>query len=518
MMANKQNILFIIIDQLRADCLTGALEAHVDMPNIRALRDDAVSFNKHYSVVNPCGPARASILTSQYAYNHGSVRNGAPLAHDTPNLAREIRKAGYEPMLFGYTDTSGDPSALHPNDPAVREYEAVMPGWVEKLEMRAESSFAWRASLKNKGYDIPPYDQFYVPQTPDGQEPRLDDPAFYKDEDSDTAFLTDEVIKELSVRQGKGWLAHVTYLRPHPPFVAAAPYNHMYKDADIPPPIANKSWAEEAATHPYLAIYLEVINQRTFFDGPLGEPEICSGQDPEVIKIGRAIYMGLVTQVDHHIGRIIDHLKSTGEYDDTLIVLTADHGEMLGDHCSWDKRTIYEAAYHVPLIIRDPNNKAMHGTSIARFSESIDIVPTILRWAGLGKSLTEPNSFNGRCLMAFLEGGEPDNWRTHVYAELDFGMPANPTPWQQMMGLDLQDANLAILRDDEYKLVHFNAGVPPLLFDMQADPNEMVNLANDVDAMPILLRMTQKLLSHRIRYANRRLSNRLVTPDGTVTD
>ncbi|PCI87402.1 MAG: phosphonate monoester hydrolase [Hyphomicrobiales bacterium] len=517
-MVEKQNILFIIIDQLRADCVTGALEAYVDMPNIRALRDDSVSFNKHYSVVNPCGPARASILTSQYAYNHGSVRNGAPLAFDTPNLAREIRKAGYEPMLFGYTDTSGDPSVLHENDPSVREYESVMPGWVEKLEMRAESSYPWRASLKTKGYDIPPFDEFFVPQTPKGQEPRLDDPAFYKAEDSDTAFLTDEVLKELSVRQGRGWFAHVTYLRPHPPLVAAAPYNHMYKDADIPPPIADKTCQEEAATHPYLAIYLEVMKHHKYFEGPLGEPDVCDGQDPEIIKIGRAIYMGLVTEVDHHVGRIIDHLKSTNEYDNTLIVLTADHGEMLGDHRSWEKRSVYEASFHVPLIIRDPNNKKFHGTVIERFSESIDIMPTILRWAGLGDGLIKPNSYNGHCLMAFLKGGVPGNWRTHVYAELDFGEPADPTPWQQVMGLDLQDANLAILRDENYKLVHFNAGIPPLLFDLKADPNEMVDLADDAESMPILLKMTQKLLSHRMRYTNRRLSNYRVTPQGTLSD
>lgn len=517
-MAKKQNILFIIIDQLRADCLTGALAAHVDMPNIRALRDDAVSFNKHYSVVNPCGPARASILTSQYAYNHGSVRNGAPLAFDTPNLAREIRKAGYEPMLFGYTDTSGDPSVLNENDPAVREYEAVMPGWVEKLEMRAESCYPWRASLKAKGYDIPAFDDFFIPQTPEGAEPRLDDPAFYKAEDSDTAFLTDEVIKELSVRQGDGWFAHVTYLRPHPPLVAAAPYNHMYKDADIPPPIADKSEVEEAATHPYLAIYLEVIKRRTFFKGPLGEPDVCDGQDPEIIKIGRAIYMGLVTEVDHHIGRIIDHLKTTGEYDDTLIVLTADHGEMLGDHRCWDKRTVYEASYHVPLIIRDPNHPNYHGTSIDRFSESIDILPTIMRWAGLGDNLTKPNSFDGHCLMAFLHGDVPGNWRTHVFAELDFGEPANPTPWQQMMGLDLHNANFAIIRDEEYKLVHFNGGIAPLLFDLKADPNEMNDIAGDADSAPILLKMTQKLLSHKMRNSNRRLSDFAIKADGTLSD
>ncbi|MGL1920716.1 MAG: alkaline phosphatase family protein [Hyphomicrobiales bacterium] len=516
-MANKQNILFIIIDQLRADCVSGALEKKVAMPNIRALRDDAVSFEKHYSVVNPCGPARASILTAQYAFNHGSVRNGAPLAYDTPNLAREMRKAGYEPMLFGYTDTSGDPTVLHKDDPALRDYEALMPGWVEKLEMRSESSYPWRASLKAKGYDIPCYEEFFIPQTPEGVEPQLDDPTFYKAADSDTAFLTDEVIKELSVRKGEGWFAHVTYLRPHPPLVAPEPYNRMYKNAEIPAPIKHDDLADEYAVHPYLAIYLEIIKHKTFFDGDIGLPENCNAQDEHVIATARSVYMGMVTEVDHHIGRIIEHLKATGEYDDTLIVLTADHGEMLGDHHQWGKHTIYEAATHVPLIIRDPNHAECHGTSINKFSESIDLMPTMMRWAGLGDRLTQPNSFDGHCLMAFLHGDKPENWRTHIYTELDFGEPAKATPWQQQLGLSLHDANLSIIRDDDYKLVHFNGGLPPLLFDLANDPNEMVNLANDADASAILLAMTQKLLNHRLRYANRRLSDFAVTPDGTLS-
>lgn len=517
-MTKRQNILFIIIDQLRADCVSGALEAHVAMPNIRALRDDAVNFKNHFSVVNPCGPARASMLTSQYAYHHGSVRNGAPLAYDTPNLAREIRKAGYEPMLFGYTDTSGDPSVLHENDPAVRSYEAIMPGWVEKTEMRLRSSYPWRASLKAKGYDIPPYKEFYIPKTPEGAEPQLDDPAFYKAEDSDTAFLTDELLKELSVRKGEGWFAHITYIRPHPPLVAPAPYNHMYKNADIPLPIKHDDIADEAATHPYLATYLDIISQKTFFEGPVGTPDVCKAQDPKVVEVGRSLYLGLVTEVDHHVGRIIEHLKQSGEYDETLIVLTADHGEMLGDHHQWGKHTIYDQAFHVPLIIRDPNFKQYHGTDIEHFSESIDILPTMLRWAGLSKSLDAPNSWNGRCLMAFLKGDVPGNWRKHVYGELDFGEPQEPTPWQQVMGLDLQDANLAILRDADFKLVHFNGGIAPLLFDLKADPHEMHDLAGDPASMPMLLKMTQKLLSHRLRYANRRLSNFKVSEEGTISD
>ncbi len=153
-MARRRNVLFILIDQLRADLLHGALADHVDLPHLRAFMDEAVAFRRHYSVCNPCGPSRASILTGQYAMNHRSVRNGTPLRHDTPNLASEMRKAGYLPMLFGYTDTSNDPRISHPNDPRLQSYEYHLPDFHEMVEMRLEQSFPWRAHLRNRGYQF----------------------------------------------------------------------------------------------------------------------------------------------------------------------------------------------------------------------------------------------------------------------------------------------------------------------------------------------------------------------------
>jgi len=129
-MTTKPNVLFILIDQFRADLVTGDLAGHVDLPNIRALRADAVSFERNFSVTNPCGPSRASILTGRYAMNHRSVRNGTPLSDDITNIALEMRKGGYEPWLFGYTDTSRDPRGKAADDPVLRTYEEVLPGFV----------------------------------------------------------------------------------------------------------------------------------------------------------------------------------------------------------------------------------------------------------------------------------------------------------------------------------------------------------------------------------------------------
>lgn len=236
-MAKNRKVLVIIMDQFRADCINGALAEHVQLPNIQAFRKDAVSFEKHYSVVNPCGPSRTSILTGMYAMNHRSIRNGTPLADGIPNIAGEMRKSGYEPMLFGYTDTSLDPRNRHANDPALTTEENVMPEFREMLEMRFRESYPWRADLKSKGYDIPDFSEFYYPVSPDpDRAPRPNDPPFYKAEDSDTAFLTDKLLLDLSVRTDQNWFALATYLRPHPPLVAPEPYNKMYDPEALPKP------------------------------------------------------------------------------------------------------------------------------------------------------------------------------------------------------------------------------------------------------------------------------------------
>ncbi|MEZ5777126.1 MAG: alkaline phosphatase family protein [Paracoccaceae bacterium] len=500
-MPDRPNLLFVIIDQLRADCLHGALADHVDLPNLRALMGEAVSFRRHFSVANPCGPSRASILTGQYAMNHRSVRNGTPLCHDTPNLASEVRKAGYLPLLFGYTDTTPDPRSLPPGDPALRSYEQVMPGFQEAVEMRLEESLPWRADLISKGYDVPPYPDIFRPA---GARP--DDPALYRAEDSDTAFLTDATIRALTGRP-EGWFAHLTYIRPHPPLVAPEPYNRMYDPASLPLPVRIATVDAERARHPFIALSHQRDNVASVVEGFAGlEPTDAN------VQTLRAIYLGLATEVDHHLGRVFGFLRETGQYDDTLIVVTADHGEMLGDHHAWGKSTFYDAAYHTPLIIRDPRNRSRASTVIDRPTESIDVIPTILDWL----SLDVPQTMNGRSLMPFLAGRSPAGWREYSFSELDFGDPLTPTPTQKELGLDADQTNLAILRGSTHTLVHFNGGLPPLLFD-HCRQGELANVAGEETSREALIGMYRAMMDHRMRHAASRFIRTMVTSDGVRT-
>lgn len=505
-MAKKLKVLMVIADQFRADLLDGELADHVDLPNIRAFQKEAVTFNSHFSVTNPCGPSRASIFTGLYAMNHRSVRNGTPMAHDTPNIAREMRKSGYEPRLYGYSDTARDPRHHHADDPALTTEEQVLPGFNEVLEMRLMESYPWRAHLKAQGYDLPSYAHFYDSISPTlDRAARPDDPPFYRAEHSDTAFLTNTLLEDLAVRIDQCWFAVATYIRPHPPLTAPAPYNKMYNPDSLPMPARLDSRAAEAQVHPFMKGALEAPTMAAMVRGC----QVDHNTDADVQAL-RAVYLGLASEVDAHFGRIITFLKKTGQYDDTLIIFMADHGELLGEHHMWGKQNPYDGAYQVPLVIRDPRTSGGHGSVVNALSESVDITPTILDLVGADI----PAGMDGASLRPLLEGQVPKTWRDAVHLELDFSEPDKLTPWQKATGTGLRESSLAILREERWKLVHFNGGLAPLLFDLQSDPKELNNLAGAPEHAQTLLRLTQKLLSHRMSHADQTLTGYKITSDG----
>lgn len=507
-MFKNKKILVVIADQLRADCVEGALAAHVNLPNIQAFRQEAVTFTNHFTVTCPCGPSRVSILTGQYTMNHRSIRNGTPLANHIPTLATEMRKSGYDPMLFGYTDTAPDPNFHHPNDPVLWDEEGLMRGFNEKLEMRADASYPWRAHLKAKGYSLPDYKKFSQQVSPDPtREAELTDPPFYRAEDSDTAFLTDELLKDLSVRDHQNWSAFATYFRPHPPFVAPAPYNTMFDPASLPLPARRASVEDERAEHPIIDGCMDWPILESITRGFEGRMDHTNDTQIQTL---RALYFGLATELDTHFGRIIQFLKDTDQYDDTIVVFTADHGEMLGEHHLWGKETPYDSSFRIPLIIHDPSNPAEYGKSVDAMTESVDFMPTLLDL--IGQAI--PAGVDGVSLQPFLAGEQPENWRDYVHIELNYAEPNEKSKKQLATGTTTNDSNFSILRESRFKLVHFNGDLQPMLFDLEIDPDEMQNLAGDPAYMPELLRLTQKLLNHKMRYNDHTMTDVRIGSNG----
>jgi arylsulfatase A-like enzyme len=189
---------------------------------------------------------------------------------------------------------------------------------------------------------------------------------------------------------------------------------------------------------------------------------------------------------------------------------------MGGDHYCWGKEIYFDQSFHIPLIIRDPRRAAdrNRGRQVDRFTESVDLLPTILDW--LGRPISD--QCDGRSLLPFVEGATPPDWRTEVHYELDFRTSPNSPNIdpEAALGISPDECYLTALRDEHYKYVHF-VSLPPLLFDLKTDPYEMTNLANDPAHRDVLLTHAQKMLSWRMRYPDRTLVNLHLSPAG-VTD
>lgn len=495
------NVLFVTLDQWRVDTL-GVLAAGrtpIRTPHLDRLAAHAVAFAKHYAQMAPCGPGRASLYTGLYGMNHRSVLNGTPLDARFTNVALEARAAGYDPVLFGYTDTSVDPRTVAAGDPRLFTYEGVLPGFRPEV-LLTESLVPWGRWLARRGYEVPSnVREMYAP---DGAFPGASDharywtPPRYAAEHSEAAFLTTEFLEWMRHRD-EPWFAHVAFIRPHPPYEAPAPWHDAYDPADVPMPTRAPSREAEAAQHRDLGAILSV-------------PDVTIGDDEHELRQLRATYYGMVSEVDDQFGRLLDGLDGEGVLEETLIVVTSDHGEMLGDHWLLEKLGWWDASYHVPLIVFDPRREAdaTRGTTIDAFTESIDVMPTILDWIGVDV----PLQCDGRSLAPWLRGRVPQRWRDAVHWEWDFRDPVAHLG-EDTFGLTMEECTLAVLRDEHGKYVHF-AAQDAIFFDLDADPDQIHDVAA---SSPHALDYAQRMLSWRMRHADRTLTGTLLTDDGPVT-
>jgi arylsulfatase A-like enzyme len=362
----------------------------------------------------------------------------------------------------------------------------------------------WLADLKTKGYVVP--EGMLGVYKPKDAGAEADDrgftfaPAQYTVEDSYAAFLTNELIKYLSVRVDSPWFVHLSYLAPHPPFVAPEPYHAMYD------PTVEK----EAAQHSYLDFYLH--NQKGWGIRYGHDSKNNLQLDDRDVLQARATYYGMMSEVDFHIGRLLAFLDEAGAYDNTMVVFTTDHGEQLGDHWQFAKYAYFDQSFHIPLIVRDPRATAQHarGRLVTAFSESVDIMPTILDYL----QVPIPSQCDGEALTPFCRGETPADWRAEAHWEFDFRRFSDANG-NSVQGLQPDQCAVNVIRGERYKYIHFTA-LPALLFDLVEDPGEFRNLAEDPAYQPILLEHAQKMLSWRMNHDERVLANTLLTPNGVV--
>ncbi len=504
-MRQRKNVLLIVVDQWRADFVPHLGAHFLRTPNLDRLCREGVTFRNHVTTAVPCGPARSSLLTGLYLMNHRAVQNTVPLDARHTNLGKQLRLIGYDAALIGYTTTTPDPRTSGPRDPRFTTLGDLMDGFrsVGAFEPNMDGYFGW---LAHQGYTLPPKrEDIWLPEGEDAVPGATDRPSRIPAELSDSTFFTERALTYLKGRGDKPWFLHLGYYRPHPPFIAPAPYNTMYSPADMPGPVRRERWEEEAAQHPLLRYYLRGISQGSFFHGAGGA---ATALEEAAIRQMRATYAGLISEIDACLGRVFDHLEETGQWDDTMIVFTSDHGEQLGDHWLLGKIGYFDESFRIPLVVKDADRNTRAGQIEDAFTESVDVMPTILE--ALGGTI--PRSCDGRSILPLLEGPAPADWRDVLFYEYDFRDVHYSKP-EGELGLHMDNSALCVVQDARYKYVHF-AALPPLFFDLEHDPDQFVNLADSPAHATLVRDYAQKALSKRMAHAERTLTHFRATPRG----
>jgi arylsulfatase A-like enzyme len=253
----------------------------------------------------------------------------------------------------------------------------------------------------------------------------------------------------------KPWCLHLSYIKPHWPYIASAPYHAMYSEKDVIAPIRSED--ERRDPNPVYAAFMKHQDSQSF------------ARD-EVRNTVIPAYMGLTKQVDDHLGRLFEFMEKSGRMKDTLVVFTSDHGDFLGDHWLGEKELFYEQAARVPLIVVDPDPKAPKGVVSDDLVEAIDLVPTFIEALGHEAPM---HILEGRSLLPRVRGGKPVG-RQAVFSELDYATYQA----RDFLGLPTNACRAVMVRTHRWKYVHFD-GFPAQLFDLQSDPNELRDLGRD---------------------------------------
>jgi arylsulfatase A-like enzyme len=508
-MPAARNVLFITLDQWRGDCLSALGHPVVETPTLDALAGRGVLFANHWANAAPCGPSRACLYTGTYQHRNRSLLNGTPLDARFTNVALLARQLGYDPVLFGYTDTSADPRTVPAGDPRLFSYEGILPGFRALIEDPWEQgSPAWGRWLASKGFEVPsnPH-ELYEPIL---GYPGADDhgstwaPARFPVELSQTTFVREAVVEYLERNGDAPFFVHASFIRPHPPRRNPVGYHDLYAAEAVGPFVGCPTVEGESALHPLAAaaVQLPVI----------GAPR----HEPERQQV-RATYYGAQREVDDGLAPLFGYLHESGLAETTMVVLTSDHGEMGGDHWLLEKLGYWDESYHVPLIVVDPRDEAAggRGSIVRSVTESVDVLPTLCEFMGA----EVPLQADGWSLGPFTRGeAEPDHWRDTAHFEWSFSDPVHLFA-EKAYDIPMSHCALAVSRGPRYKYVQFATApeiFPPLLFDVVDDPGQTHNLlAGDgagADAATLAWEATQELVRWHMRSAERTLSGSFLDP------
>ncbi|MGI8702514.1 MAG: choline-sulfatase [Nocardioidaceae bacterium] len=419
----KPDVLILMADQLVPGALPFHGNALTQAPAMSRLADSGVVFDNAYTASPLCSPARASLMTGLLPSRTHAYDNAAEFASEIPTFAHYMRGAGYRTALSGKMHFCG-PDQLH--------------GFEERLTT-----------------DIYPADFGW---TPDWDRP-LDRPHWYHDMssvidagpclrsnqldfDDEVAFAAERALfGHIRSHDERPFCFVVSFSHPHDPYAIPHRWWDRYRDEDIAMPAFGY---DEAAAHPHERRLRHVCAMEG-----LQIP-------PDRVRAARRAYHGAISYVDNHIGRLIDVLRETGRLDNTVVILTSDHGDMLGERGLWYKMSFFEGSARVPLVVSAPSLFAAGRVSSP--VTTMDLLPTLVGLAHDGDLSGVVGRLDGESLLPML-AGEPSGRDTVVAEYLAEGAIAP----------------IVMVRRGSFKLIHSPAD-PDQLFDLSADPLERNNL------------------------------------------
>ncbi len=424
---SKPNILMIMADQLSSQWLGCYGHPVIKSPNVDQLARDGVTFDSAYCNSPICAPSRASMCTGRHVCNTRAYDNGSDFPSSMPTFMHHLRRSGYETILSGKMHFIG-PDQLH--------------GFERRLTTDIyPASFTWTPDWTRGAY---PNHGTSVEQL---KTAGLCDWSLQLTYDEEVAFRATEALRAHATKRknARPFFLCASFTHPHDPFIITREFWDLYNDSDLPAPAARAS----SDPHPFcqwLHVH-HVIDQHS--------------PTKEQIHKARRAYFGMVSYFDSKVGQLVNELKRLKLYDNTIILITSDHGEMLGEHGMWFKRTYHDPSTRVPLIFHAPH-QFVSNKRIAKTASLVDLYPTLLDIAQVDDREKIQNEIDGHSLLPQVKGEStdgPDHALIEYYSEGS-----------------LQPLRAVVQDNLKYVYVHT---CPEQLFDLSKDPLEKRNVINE---------------------------------------
>lgn len=437
------NILLVMADQLAAPVLPAYGHPLVQAPNLTALAQRSVVFDSAYCNFPICAPSRFSMLSGRLPHAIEAYDNASEFPASIPTMAHYLRDAGYRTILCGKMHFIG-PDQLH--------------GYEERLTTDIyPADFAWTPDWR-RGPEHRPTGVSMRPVVEAGPCIR----SLQIDYDDEVEYKAMQRLHDLArAPEQQPFFLTVSYTHPHPPFVAPQRHWDLYDHATVDLPRVAEIPYEQLDEHSRWLHVAHAQNEYTVTE--------------EHVRRARHAYYGMVSYVDEKIGSVLRTLDETGLAGNTLVVFAGDHGEMLGERGMWFKQCFYEWSVRVPLMISMPARYAPR--RVAAHVSLVDLLPTLMDVARPGEPFEPVDGLDGRSLLPLMHGDSDGDDRIVISEYSSEGVRAASR----------------MVRDGRYKYI-VTVGLPPMLFDLQADPDELVDLAGRPEHAPVQQRLHARLV------------------------